>query len=111
MLSRIIKTCGTYPSAGGSETNSDWKDEVTLEIGHHLNRSETQKKVVELDHGMPGGRANIHLGKALLYYALRSLGLGTHPTARRPQDQQVVLPNRDAAVPGMAQKDNGEAWA
>ena len=48
---------------------------------------------------------------ALLYYALRRLGLDTDPAARRPQDQQIVLLNRDAAVPSLARRDNGEAWA
>jgi len=33
--------------------------------------------------------------KALLYYALRRLGLDTDPSARRPQDQQIVLLNHD----------------
>ncbi len=32
--------------------------------------------------------------KALLYYALKRLGLDTDPAARRPQDQQIVLLNR-----------------
>ena len=31
--------------------------------------------------------------KALLYYALKGLGLDTDPAARRAQDQQIVLPN------------------
>lgn len=29
----------------------------------------------------------------MLYYALRRLGLDTSPTAREPQDQQIVLLN------------------
>jgi hypothetical protein len=33
--------------------------------------------------------------KALLYYALKRLGLDTDPAARRPQDQQIVLLNRE----------------
>jgi hypothetical protein len=31
--------------------------------------------------------------RALLYYALRRLGLDTDPAAREPQDQQIVLLN------------------
>jgi len=37
--------------------------------------------------------------KALLYYALKRLGLDTDPSARRPQDQQIVLLNSDAVLP------------
>ena len=36
----------------------------------------------------------IKVRKALLYYALRRLGLDTDPGARRPQDQQIILLNR-----------------
>lgn len=31
---------------------------------------------------------------ALLSYALKRLGLDTDPTARQPQDQQIILLNR-----------------
>jgi hypothetical protein len=44
---------------------------------------------------MRGGKATIMVRRALLYYALRRLGLDTDPTARRPQDQQIVLLNRE----------------
>ncbi|WP_247881897.1 hypothetical protein [Brucella intermedia] len=60
-------------------------------------------------YGRRGGKAKIVVRKALLYYALRRLGLDTDPTARRPQDQQIVLLNQDAAGPRLARQDNGEA--
>ena len=44
---------------------------------------------------MRGGKAKIKVRHALLYYALRRLGLDTDPAARRPQDQEVVPLNRD----------------
>ena len=44
---------------------------------------------------MHRGKARISVRKALLYYALRRLGLDTDPAARRPQDQQIILLNRD----------------
>ena len=37
---------------------------------------------------------------APLYYALKRLGLGTDPGAQRPQDQQIVLLNREAVIGG-----------
>lgn len=111
LLSRIIDARGTKPSEVGSDGDTDWNEQVTLEIGPHPELSETQKKVIALDYGMRGGKAKIPVRKALLYYALRRLGLDTDPTARRPQDQQIVLLNRDAAVPNLARQDNGEAWA
>jgi hypothetical protein len=46
-----------------------------------------------MDYGMVDGRAEIAVRKALLFYALKRLGLDTDPAARRPQDQQIVLKN------------------
>lgn len=96
LLSRIIETRGTKPSEISAEGDADWNEHVTLEIGPHPELSETQQKVIALDYGMRSGRATIPVRKALLYYALKRLGLDTDPSARRPQDQQIVLLNRSA---------------
>lgn len=93
LLSRIIETRDNKPSDVGADGDADWNEQVTLEIGPHPELSETQQKVIALDYGMRGGRAKIPVRKALLYYALKRLGLDTDPTARRPQDQQIVLLN------------------
>lgn len=95
LLSRIIETRGTKPSEIDADGDSDWNEQVTLEIGPHPELSETQQKVIALDYGMRGGRAKIPVRKALLYYALKRLGLDTDPTARRPMDQQIILLNRE----------------
>ena len=76
-------------------TDTDWNEEITLEIGPHPELSETQAKVIALDYGMRVGKTKIKVRKALLYYALRRLGLDTDPNARRPEDQQIVLLNRE----------------
>jgi predicted DNA-binding transcriptional regulator YafY len=94
LLSRIIETRGTQPSDVGPEADGDWNEHVVLEIGPHPDLSETQKKVIALDYEMRGGRAKIPVRRALLYYALKRLGLDIDPAARHPQDQQIVLINR-----------------
>lgn len=48
---------------------------------------------------MIDGQVTIPVRRALLYYALKRLGLDTDPTARRPQDQQIVLLNADKVAP------------
>jgi len=96
LLSRIIETRGTRPSEVGPDGDTDWNEHVTLEIGPHPALSDTQQKVIALDYGMRSGKAKIPVRKALLYCALKRLGLDTDPSARRPQDQQIVLLNRDA---------------
>ncbi|NVM42508.1 WYL domain-containing protein [Ochrobactrum intermedium] len=95
LLSRIIETRGTKLNEMGQAADTNWNEQVTLEIGPHPELSETQQKVIALDYGMRGGKAKITVRKALLYYALKRLGLDTDPAARRPQDQQIVLLNRD----------------
>jgi predicted DNA-binding transcriptional regulator YafY len=94
LLSRIIETRATKPSEAESEADDDWNEQVTLQIGPHPELSNTQQKVIALDYGMRGGKAKIAVRKALLYYALKRLGLDTDPAGRRPQDQQIVLINR-----------------
>lgn len=96
LFSRILETRNTKPSSTRAEADTDWQEELTLEIGPHPELSEAQQKVIALDYGMRGGRAEIRVRKALLYYALKRLGLDTDPSARRPQDQQIVLLNTDA---------------
>ena len=91
LLSRILETRNQWPSSATSDTDTDWHEYVTLEIGPHPELSETQRKVIALDYGMRGERAKIPVRKALLYYALRRLGLDTDPAARCPQAQQIVL--------------------
>ncbi|WP_166143176.1 WYL domain-containing protein [Methylosinus sp. RM1] len=94
LLSRMLETRDTRTSEVAPDTDADWHEFVTLEIGPHPELSETQKKVVALDYGMRGDKAKIRVRKALLYYALKRLGLDTAPAVRRPQDQQIVLLNR-----------------
>ncbi len=101
LLSRIIETRGTKPSEvdadadGDADGDADWNEQVTLEIGPHPELSDTQQKVIALDYGMRSGRAKIPVRKALLYYALKRLGLDTDPKARKPMDQQIILLNRE----------------
>lgn len=95
LLSRIIETGATRQDDVAPDTDADWNEEVILEIGPHPDLSVTQQKVIALDYQMQDGRARIPVRKALLYYALKRLGLDTNPAARRPQDQQIILLNRE----------------
>lgn len=95
LLSRILEIRGTRDGGAFAADDHEWHSEVTLEVGPHPDLSETQAKVIALDYGMRGGSAKIKVRRALLYYALRRLGLDTDPEARKPQDQQIVLLNRE----------------
>ena len=93
LLSRIIDIRGARESETSADDDRDWHSEVTLEVAPHPELSETQAKIIALDYGMRAGKTKIKVRRALLYYALRRLGLDTDPAARRPQDQQIVLLN------------------
>lgn len=95
LLSRILDTRGVETSVVTDAADADWQEDVTLEIGPHPELSESQKSVIALDYGMRGGKARIKVRRALLYYALKRLGLDTDPSARKPHEQQIVLINRD----------------
>jgi hypothetical protein len=93
LLSRILQTRGVEASEVTEAADVDWQQHVTLEIGPHPELSENQKKVIALDYGMQGGQVKIKVRRALVYYALKRLGLDTDPAARQPKDQQIVLLN------------------
>ena len=80
-----------------------------LEIGPHPELSASQKKVIALDYGMRGGKAKIKVRRALLYYALKRLGLDTDPSAQRPQDQQIVIINQNDMESAFHLNGTGEA--
>ena len=98
LLSRIISTRSVEASEVTDAADADWQEHVTLEICPHPKLSEDQKKVIALDYGMRGGKAKIKVRRALLYYALKRLGLDTDPSARKPHEQQIVLINRDVVL-------------
>lgn len=98
VISRILET--RQNRAAKKQTVSDvaWGVMVMLEVGPHPDLSPNQRRVIELDYGMHNGRVDIPVRKALLYYALKRLGLDTDPTARKPQDQQIILLNREVVA-------------
>lgn len=98
LLSRILDIRGSRESGMEVANDHDWQTHVMLQIGPHPALSETQAKVIALDYGMQGGKAEIKVRRALLYYALRRLGLDVDQAARKPQDQQIILMNRDAII-------------
>lgn len=98
LLSRIIETRGTQSSEVGPKADTDWNEQVSLEIGPHPELSDTLEKVIAFDYGMRGGKAKNPVRKALLYYAPKRLGLDTGPTARYLKDQQIVLLNREKVL-------------
>ena len=95
LLSRIVEVGDQGPVTSDPSSDDAWHTDVLLEIGPHPDLSDNQRRAIEMDYGMEAGRAQIAVRRALLFYALKRLGLDTDPAARKPQDQQFVLLNRD----------------
>jgi predicted DNA-binding transcriptional regulator YafY len=95
LLTRIVEVGGQGPVTAEPSADDAWHTEVVLEIGPHPDLSDNQRLAIEMDYGMDEGGAQIAVRRALLFYALKRLGLDTDPAARRPQDQQIILLNRD----------------
>jgi predicted DNA-binding transcriptional regulator YafY len=93
VISRIIETRQTRAAKKLAVSDDAWEEMVTIEVGPHPKLSANQRRVIELDYGMENGSVTIPVRRALLYYALKRLGLDTDPSARKPQDQQIVLLN------------------
>lgn len=91
LLSRIVEIGAQGPATADLRADADWHNEAVLEIGPHPDLSPTQRRAIEMDYGMEEGKVQIPVRRALLFYALKRLGLDTDPAARRPQDQQIVL--------------------
>lgn len=96
VISRIIDARQNRPAGQPAASDIAWQQMIELEIGPHRELSPNQRRVIELDYGMQDGCVKIPVRRALLYYALKRLGLDTDPSARPPQDQQIVLLNREA---------------
>ena len=98
LLSRTVEVGGQGPVTAKPSADDAWHTEVVLEIGPHPDLSDNQRRAIEMDYGMEEGRAHIVVRRALLFYALKRLGLDTDPAARRPQDQQIILLNKSVVL-------------
>lgn len=107
LFSRILDTRGTKPSDSDPNVDGDWQEDLIIKIGPHPELSGTQKKVIGLDYCMTNGIVEIRVRRAFLYYTLKRLGLDTDPAARQPQDQQIVLLNREAVQTVLAGQNDG----
>ncbi|PWL32753.1 WYL domain-containing protein [Marivita sp. XM-24bin2] len=86
------------------KTDADWVTDITLTIAPNPALSDNQQKVIALDYGMDGGSAQLTVRRCMLYYALRRLGLDADPSARRAQDQHIVLLNAQEVFGALGQE-------
>ena len=96
VLGRISKPKLDGPASSSDKDDRAWQEYVSIEIAPHPKLTRAQAKAIALDYGLSGGKSKIRVRRALLYYALRRLGLDVDPGLRSPQEQHIVLKNRQA---------------
>lgn len=94
VLGRMSRAKAGAPAGSNARDDRDWHGFVELEIAPHPRLTPAQAKAIALDYGIGAGAATIRVRRALLFYALRRLGLDVAPNARPPHEQHIVLVNR-----------------
>jgi predicted DNA-binding transcriptional regulator YafY len=72
----------------------DWQTFVELVIAPHPGLTPPQRRAIALDYGILRGSIRMRVRRALLFYALKKLGLDLPDNARPPHQQHIVLLNR-----------------
>lgn len=101
VIGRLWRPKPGDPATSRPADDSDWNSFVELVIAPHPGLTPAQSKAVALDYGMTRGTIRLKVRQALLYYALKRLGLDQPPEVRPPNVQQIVLVNRDEVMPLM----------
>jgi predicted DNA-binding transcriptional regulator YafY len=78
--------------------DKQWAAVVDLVVVPNPEFSGAHKRVIELDYAMESGRIVLKCRQALLFYALKHLGLD-HATGGSPKAHQIVLENRSEIEP------------
>jgi hypothetical protein len=94
VLGRMSRAKLAKPAQSQPRDDYDWHSFVEIKIAPHPDLAPAQAKAIALDYGITKGTAAIRVRRALLFYALRRLGLDLHPDARPPHEQHIVLANR-----------------
>lgn len=95
ILGRILKIKNHQPDKIDTSKDTLWHKFVELKIAPHPQLNENQKKIIERDYGMKKGTKIIKVRAALYFYLEKALGFDEGCEARPPQQQQIILVNRE----------------
>lgn len=95
VLGRLSKPKPAGPATSRPEDDLAWSEIVELRIAPHPKLTAAQRRAISLDYGIRGASIAIPVRRALLFYALKRLGLDVGPDVRPPHEQHIVLLNRD----------------
>ncbi len=94
VLGRLSKPKPAGPAAAAPAGDKDWQSFVNLIIAPHPGLTAAQARAIAIDYGIRGGTAVLRVRRALLFYALRRLGLDVAADVRPASEQHIVLVNR-----------------
>lgn len=110
VLGRMAETSLSDHASTSGDEDKQWNHFLTLEIGPHPDLSVAAKRAIGMEYGMVDDRLELTCREALLFYALRRLGLQSQQEARQAAPaQQIILLNRDALQPYLNKLQAGDA--
>jgi hypothetical protein len=95
VLGRVSKPKSGGEAGSKSAADADWHSFVDLVIAPHPELTPAQTHAIAMDYAIQGASTSIRVRRALLFYALKRLGLDVAPNARPPSEQHIILVNRD----------------
>jgi len=98
VIARILRIELMADEGTDGSDDEAWHQELNLVLIPNPRLPEANRKVIELDYGMSNGEVTLRCRQALLFYALKRLGL-LDVEGARPQDQQIVLKNMNELLP------------
>jgi hypothetical protein len=94
VLGRLSKPKMAEPARAAPRDDVAWHGFVALVIAPHPDLTPGQSRAIAIDYGIRGGSTSIKVRRALLFYALKRLGLDVPPGTRPAHEQHIVLLNR-----------------
>ena len=90
VVGRIMSAADPAPSDVDPALDKEWITTVDLLLKPDESLTPSQRRGVEIDYGMKGGRTTISCRQAMLYYALRTLNFELDGTPRKGERQLVI---------------------
>ncbi len=94
IVSRCLNTRELDAPGTTSEGDTLWHERFTVELAPNPALSDSQQTVIAQDFEMKGGRAEVLVRKALLYYFQKRLRLDVAEKLDDPHEVPVVIANR-----------------
>lgn len=108
VIARLSELTLEEPSDISVDDDVQWNTVLTLVLAAHPKLPAQAKKALQMDFGMEGGSVKFACRQALLFYALRRLGLD-QPEKQEPAAEQIILLNREELQPYIDQLDKKDA--